>query len=224
MPSAAALVVAAVGVAFFTQHAAASSATAAAAAAAATAAAAKGGGGSRRGRTQLVSVSAPWPTSRLSPLAEASEFVAEGGRDLFWDFVEALGDAPQSMFLLSAPHACDDGGSACDDAAATEGGCSCGGDGGGGGSRQGDPEDVAAPSVAAGIPQDAVHGEDAAGSVVAAAVTAAGRGFGQVPDDSSAGSSGVGGGGGGGGGVAPGVGLDALSLRLLEVALSARCV
>lgn len=150
-----------------------------------------------------MSVSAPWPTSRLSPLAEASEFVAEGGRGLFWDFVEALGDAPQSVFLLSPPQARDDGGGAGDDAAAAKEG------GGGGGSRHGRVEDVA------GIHQDGLHGQDAAGSVVAA-VTAAGPGFERGPDGSASSS--------GSGGAAPGVGLDALSLRLLEVALSARCV
>ncbi|CAN0201129.1 unnamed protein product, partial [Hapterophycus canaliculatus] len=52
---------------------------------------------SSNGRTQLVSISAPWPTSCFSPLAEASEFVAEGGGSLFWDFVEALGEAPHRV-------------------------------------------------------------------------------------------------------------------------------
>ncbi|CAN0022688.1 unnamed protein product, partial [Laminaria digitata] len=63
-------------------------------------------------RAQIVSVSAPWPTSCLSPLAEASEFVAEGdgggsggaaggGGALFWDYVEAVGGAPREVFSCS---------------------------------------------------------------------------------------------------------------------------
>lgn len=171
-----------------------------------------GGGGSNRnrntkGRTQLVSVSAPWPTSSLSSLAEASEFVAEGGGGLFWDFVEALGDAPHSVFC--PPSACASHGDSAGEGAATAEE---------GSSRHiydSSRESAAAvadalqpPQQQVFVPPDDEEVEAAAARLAAdAAVTAAGLGFR----------------GGAGGGI-PGVGLDALSLRLLEVALSARCV
>eukprot|EP00903_Cladosiphon_okamuranus_P019171 g17633.t1 len=160
-----------------------------------------------RGRTQVVSVSAPWPTSPLSPLAEASEFVAEGGGRLFWDFVEALGDAPHSVFCPPPPSACSGStySSSVGDAAATAGE---------GDSRHGSPREPAAASVVdASQPQQQGFappaGDEAARLAADAAVTAASHGFGGGATAS-------------GGGGTPVVGLDALSLRLLEVALSAR--
>lgn len=157
-----------------------------------------------KGRTQLVSVSAPWPTSYLSPLAEASEFVAEGGSGLFWDYVEALGDAPHSVFCPPPPAACSSHGDTAGDGAATSEG---------GSDRHDSPREPAVPEADVLQPQ---HDEVAAARLAAdAAVTAAGHGFGS---GAAAGAAEAGGGG------TPGVGLDALSLRLLEVALSARCV
>lgn len=144
-------------------------------------------------------VSAPWPTSCLSPLAEASEFLAEGGSSLFWDYVEALGEAPHSVFSPS----------------------SCSPHNGRSASSSGDYDrnDSESPTAAAAQQKQqdtAVLDEEASGAV-AAAVRAAGQGFGDGGRSS------------GGGGTcaacrAPGVGLDPLSLRLLEIALSARCV
>lgn len=169
------------------------------------------GNRSTKGRTQLVSVSAPWPTSPLSPLAEASEFVAEGGGSLFWDFVEALGDAPHSVFCPPPSRCSGSAYSSAGNAAATAEE---------GGSRHGSPREPAAtPVTDASQPQQqrfvpSAGDEDAARLAADAAVTAAGHGFGSGATAS----------GGGGGGGTPGVGLGALSLRLLEVALSARCV
>lgn len=151
-----------------------------------------GAKGIGKGRAQLVSVSAPWPTSCLSPLAEASEFVAEGsstaggGGLLFWDFVEALGDAPHRIFSCRSELAAATG------ATATAGS---------GEERNG--------ADAAGPPEGVVEAmEDEGAASVVAAVRAAGEGFGDADDGGDAG--------------APGVGLDELSLRLMEVALSAR--
>lgn len=160
-----------------------------------------------KGRTQLVSISAPWPTSSLSPLAEASEFVAEGGSNLFWDFVEALGDAPHSVFC--PPSACyshDDS----DGAAAA----------GEGGRRHDSPQKSTVETVVdhQTQQQEFLPPEEVAARLVAhAAMTAAGSGFGGggSPDKGGNGATAAGN---------PGVGLDALSLKLLEVALSARCV
>lgn len=106
----------------------------------------RGGG---RGRTQRVSISAPWPTSCLSPLAEAAEFVAESGDpSLFWNYVEAVGDAPTWLFACAASgENSDDDGS---------GGSGSGGDDG----REG----VAVGALLEGA--------------VAVAVRAAGQGFG----------------------------------------------
>lgn len=152
-----------------------------------------------------MSVSAPWPTSPLSPLAEASEFVAEGGSNLFWDFVEALGDAPHAVFC--PPSACSGHGHRAGDGAATAEE---------GGGRHDDPQEPTARVTGAAQPQQqgSVPPEEAAvaaaGLAADAAVTAAGHGFGS----GAAGAAGAG---------TPGTGLDRLSLRLLEVALSARC-
>lgn len=121
-----------------------------------------------------MTVSAPWPTSCLSPLAEASEFVAEGSsgdRELFWDYVEAAGNAPQWVF-------------------------SCG-------AGDGLPRTAEQPHHGKGDEgeEGAERGVDLTmEGAVTVAVRAAGQGF-----------DGVG-----------GVGLDELSLRLMEVALSAR--
>ncbi|CAM9733697.1 unnamed protein product, partial [Choristocarpus tenellus] len=51
------------------------------------------------GRTQHVSLTAPWPTSCLSPLAEAAEFLAEGDEreELLWEYAEALTGIPEWM-------------------------------------------------------------------------------------------------------------------------------
>lgn len=132
-----------------------------------------------KGRTQLVTVSAPWPTSCLSPLAEASEFVAEGSsgdRDLFWDYVEAAGNAPRWVF------SCGAGDGSQQEQRATEQ------------RHHGNNGDE-------GEQEKAQHGADlTVEGAVTISVRAAGQGF------------------DGGGGV----GLDELSLRLMEVALSAR--
>lgn len=174
-----------------------------------------GGGGSNRnrntkGRTQLVSVSAPWPTSSLSSLAEASEFVAEGGGGLFWDFVEALGDAPHSVFC--PPSACASHGDSAGEGAAT--------------AEEGSSRHIydslresAAAAVADALqpPQQQVFVPPDDEEVEAAAAAA------RLAADAAVTAAGLGFRGGAGGGI-PGVGLDALSLRLLEVALSARCV
>lgn len=119
------------------------------------------------GRTQIVSVSAPWPTSCLSPLAEAAEFVAEGGSnpDLIWKYVEALGEAPQWVFSCAADN------------------------------------DVADTMT---MITDGMEG------AMAVAMAAAGAG---VDGNRNRQEGGVG-----------GVELDDLSLKLMEIALGARCV
>ena len=207
------------------------------------------------GRTQVVSVSAPWPTSCLSPLAEASEFVAEGdggggstgGRGgLFWDYVEAVGNAPHWVFscsrVSSAGHGAEEtdeasessssssssssaaaaeSSSSAEVAAATAAGSSASSapsaaSSAAGGEHVKEEHSRAARGsrlqwgTAAAIDEAAVSGSIAAVNV--AAVRAAGEGFG--PGGSGGGDS--------GGATAPGLGLDELSLRLLEVALSAR--
>eukprot|EP00752_Nemacystus_decipiens_P014373 g12785.t1 len=170
---------------------------------------------STKGRTQLVSVSAPWPTSPLSSLAEASEFVAEGGGRLFWDYVEAIGDAPHSVFC-PPPYTCSSYGDSAGDGAATAEE---------GGSRHDNPQEPAVTGADASHPQEEVEMEAVAARLAAeaAAVTAAGHGFGSgaaaAPAAAHAAAAAAAAAGGGG---TPGVGLDALSLRLLEVALSAR--
>lgn len=183
-----------------------------------------------KGRAQVVSVSAPWPTSCLSPLAEASEFVSEGdsGRvvaGMFWDYVEAVGDAPQWVFDCSRGPSGTLGGEATDEAVAAadaassavpaaEAGSSslapAASAASAGSSATSSSSSKAAAAVAAAAGGHEV--DEAAVSVAAvsvAAVRAAGEGFGAS-------------GRGGSGAVAPGLGLDELSLRLLEVALSAR--
>ena len=158
-----------------------------------------------KGRAQLVSISAPWPTSPLSPLAEASEFAAEGGSSLFWDYVEALGDAPQLVFR-QPPYTCSSCGDSSGDGAAVAGE---------GNSRHGSPREPAATGADASQSQHSDEEMETAAArlAVEAAVTAAGHGFGSGADAAATGDGGT-----------PGVGLDTLSLRLLEVALSARCV
>lgn len=165
-------------------------------------------GSRHKGRTQVVNISAPWPTSCLSPLAEASEFVAEGidGSTAFWDYVESLGDIPQWIFDCESRSysrcSCHDGeGTSCgDDPIGALDGCA---------------SDMAAARRGQEREDDMV---DAKGEVSAAAVKAAGQGFGGDYVDGGKGSS------GGGNGGAAGLGMDELSLRLMEVALSARCV
>lgn len=165
-----------------------------------------------KGRAQVVSVSAPWPTSCLSPLAEASEFVAEGDdgggvggatggeEGLFWKYVEAVGDAPHWVFSCSRGSSAEQGDGETGEA-----------------SQSSSATAAVASSPTAGLQKGpaSVVDEAAVGVAVSvAAVRAAGEGFG--PD------GGGGGGGGGSGALTPGLGLDELSLRLLEVALSAR--
>lgn len=126
------------------------------------------------GRIQLVSVSAPWPTSCLSPLAEAAEFVAESADPiLFWKYVEALDDSPRWVFSCAAVSGSSHGNVP-------------------NSKEQGTRESRA--DVA-----DSVLLEGA----VKVAVSAAGRGF---------------------GGEGRGVGMDDLSLGLMELALWTRCV
>lgn len=172
-----------------------------------------------KGRAQVVSVSAPWPTSCLSPLAEASEFVAEGddggggggatggGGGLFWDYVEAVGDAPHWVFSCSRGSSAGQGneetGEASQSSSATTAAVAAG-----------SSTPSAASSPAAGLqkgPASAIDEAAVGAAVSVAAVRAAGEGFGPG-----------GGGGCGSGALTPGLGLDELSLRLLEVALSAR--
>ncbi|CAN0198767.1 unnamed protein product, partial [Ascophyllum nodosum] len=162
--------------------------------------------GRRRGRSQLVSVSAPWPTSCLSPLAEASEFLAESdGAGAFWDYVEALGDAPQWLFSCESSNS---------DTNNTGGG---GSESGGGShtidatlAEHGQPAKEERGEAKNDHSADSVVHDDAimieGGAMSAAAIRAAGEGFES----------------GGHGDGKGGLGLDELSLRLLEVALSAR--
>lgn len=140
------------------------------------------------GRAQLVSVSAPWPTSCLSPLAEASEFVAEGsgGAGRFWEYVEAVGDAPHWVF------SCDSSELGAVAVAAATTAAANGREGG---------------ADAAGPHNGSLLGKEEGGAASVAAVKAAGRGFGGET---------------GGGTREAGLGLDEFSLRLMEVALSAR--
>jgi len=51
------------------------------------------------GRTINVKLSAPWPTSAMSPIQEVSEFMAEESNQDFWAFVAAL-RTPETMALL----------------------------------------------------------------------------------------------------------------------------
>lgn len=176
--------------------------------------------GTRRGRSQLVSVSAPWPTSCLSSLAEASEFVAESDRvGAFWDYVETLGDAPRWLFscLGTSSSGLGAGGSGNIDANGltlaehpreTSGSEATVGETGG--------AHTAAPDV-----HDSTVMIDE-GTVSAAAIRAASKGFGGGGVRSNGDSTRVDG-PGNSGSPSSGLGLDELSLRLMEVALSARC-
>ena len=191
-----------------------------------------------KGRAQIVRVSAPWPTSCLSPLAEASEFVTEGdgggsgggatggGGGLFWDYVEAVGDAPHWVFSCSRGSSAGQGDTetgeasppsttaAASSSATATTSSSSPAEGGGevGNEKEDEPNMAWGGSTLQRSPAAAI---DEAAAVSVAAVRAAGEGFGP-------GGSGGSGGDGGSGALAPGLGLDELSLRLLEVALSAR--
>lgn len=176
--------------------------------------------GTRRGRSQLVSVSAPWPTSCLSPLAEASEFVAESNRaGAFWDYVEALGDAPRWLFSCLGTSS-----------------SGLGADGSGNIDANGvtlaeHPREASGDETTLGETGKAhaaapgVHDSTVmidGGTVSAAAMRAASKGFGGGGMRSNGDSTRVDG-AGNSGSPSSGLGLDELSLRLMEVALSARC-
>lgn len=126
------------------------------------------------GRTQEVSLSAPWPTSCLYPLAEGAEFIAEGShREFFWKYVDVLGNSPQWVF------SCTNSTAVADELGATS-----------------------AASLAARMATGG--GEvvpDFTERIVTHVIMAAGQGF----DEGTV-----------------GVELDDLSLRLMELALSAR--
>lgn len=123
-----------------------------------------------RGRSQIVSISAPWPTSCLSPLAEAAEFLAEGSDpSLFWKYVELVRDSPPWVFA-------------------------CAEDSGGELAREGEP----AAAVA---------------DVIAVAVGAVGQALGDGDGIGAVDATGM------RGGL-----LDDVSVRLMELALSTRCV
>lgn len=177
--------------------------------------------GTRRGRSQLVSVSAPWPTSCLSPLAEASEFVAEGDRaGAFWDYVEALGDAPRWLFSCFGTSSTGIG-------ASSSGSIDTSGvtlaehpretSGGEAVLKERGEVRVAVPGVHDGT---VIIDE---GTVSAAAIRAASKGFGGGGMRSNGDSRRVDGAGNNSGSPSSGLGLDDLSIRLMEVALSARC-
>lgn len=128
------------------------------------------------GRMQQVSISAPWPTSCLSPVAEGAEFVAEGSvPGLFWEYVEALGNAPQWLFSCSNIDAAEE-------------------------QLQMSTKSTADTTITTEEPSSIPEVRE---QVVVQAMMAAGHGYGR---DSA------------------GVQLDDLSLRLMELALYARCV
>lgn len=126
------------------------------------------------GRTQKVKVSAPWPTSCLSPLAEAAEFIADDTKaDMLWKYVESLGNAPHWVFSCSSDEA-----------------------------PVGEPQTSTSSALGSGLTDGDFSGEFShSDASVTHAIMAAGQGFGEEK---------------------AGMELDDMSLRLMELALSAR--